>query len=44
MAAVVGIVNGRGISIHTRHGNQPNKGKLTLYKPLIHRNSRLKQL
>ena len=25
MAIVVGIVNGRGLGIDTRHGNQPNK-------------------
>ena len=41
MAAVVGIVNVRGLSIHTRHGNNPNKSKLVLYKPLIHCNSHL---
>ena len=29
---VVGIVNGRGLSIDMRHGNQPNKSKLVLYK------------
>ena len=44
MAAVVGIVSGHGVCIHTRHGNQPNKNKLALYKPLLHCNSRLKQL
>ena len=41
MAVVVGISSGRDVNIYTRHGNQPNKGKLALYKPLIHCNSRL---
>ena len=36
MAAVVGIISGRGISIHTYHGNWPNKSKVVLYKPLLH--------
>ena len=44
MAAVVGIVSGYDVSIHTRHGNLPNKSKLALYKPLIHCKYHLKQL
>ena len=28
MAAVVGIVNGCGLSTHMHHGNYPNKSKL----------------
>ena len=43
MAAVVSIISGRDLSIHTRH-EKLNEGKLVLYKPLLHRNSRLKQL
>ena len=35
MAAVVGIVSGRGISIHACRANYPNKRKLSLYKPLL---------
>ena len=41
MAAVVGIVSGHDVSIHTRHGNYPNESKLALYKPLLHCNSHL---
>ena len=44
MAVVVGISSGRDVSIYTRRVNFPNKSKLALYKPLIHCNSRLKQL
>ena len=45
MAAVVGIDSGSSdVSIYTRSGNQPNKSKLALYKPLLHYNSHLKQL
>ena len=44
MAGVVGIVSGHDVSIYTRRGNWPNKSKLVLYKPLLHYNSRLKQL
>ena len=36
MAAVVGIVSERDVSIHTRRENQPNKSKLALYKLLLH--------
>ena len=35
VATVVSIINGRGFSIDTCHKNQPNKCKLSLYKPLI---------
>ena len=42
MAAVVSIVSGCDISIHTCRENWPNKCKLALYKPLIHCNSHLK--
>ena len=41
MAAVVGIINGHGLSIHMHHGNQLNKDKLALYKPLLHCNNHL---
>ena len=34
MAAVVGIVSRRGLTIEACHKNQPNKSKLALYKPL----------
>ena len=44
LAAVVDIISGRDVSIHTRHGNLPNKSKLVLYKPLLHCNNHLKQL
>ena len=44
MAAVVSIISGRAIIIYVCHGNQSNKGKLALYKPLLHYNSHLKQL
>ena len=37
MAAVVSIISGRDVSIYTRHGSYPNKSKLALYKPLLHR-------
>ena len=36
MAAVVDIVSEHDVSIHTHYGNQPNKSKLALYKPLLH--------
>ena len=36
MTAVFGIASGRGIGIHTRRGNQPNKSKLAMYKLLLH--------
>ena len=39
MAAVVGIISGRGVSIHKCHGS-----KLALYKLLICCNSLLNQL
>ena len=44
MSAVVGIVSGCGLGIHTHCRNCPSKSELVLYKPLIHGNSRLKQL
>ena len=44
MAVVVGIVNGRDVSMHTRRGKYPNKSKLELYKPLLRRNSHLQEL
>ena len=44
MAAVVGIISRRGITIEAYHRNQPNKSKLALYKPLLHFYSHLKQL
>ena len=44
MAVVVDIINVRDLSIHMCYGNQPNKSKLVLYKPLLHYNNHLKQL
>ena len=44
MAVIVDIVSGCDVSIHTHHGNWPSKGKLVLYKPLLHCNNHLKQL
>ena len=43
MAAIVGIISRHGLRIEGRHRNQPNKIKLTLYKPLLHLYSHLKQ-
>ena len=44
MAAVVGIVSMGGLTFATSHRNQPDKSKLTLFKPLLHFYSNLKQL
>ena len=44
MAAVVGTISRHGLSIDAHHGNQPNKSKLALYKPLIQFSSGLKWL
>ena len=44
MAAVIGIVNGHGLSIEARHRNKPNISKLVLYKPLNCFNTCLKQM
>ena len=44
MAAVVGIVSRHGLRIEAHRRNQPNKSKLTLYKPLLRLYSHLKQL
>ena len=44
MAAIVGIISRRGLTIEARLGNQPNKSKLVLYKSLLHFTSHLKQL
>ena len=41
MAVIVNIVSGRDVSIHTRRGNWSSKGKLVLYKPLLHCNNHL---
>ena len=43
MAAIVDIVSRCGLRIGARHRNQPNKSKLTLYKPLLRLYSHLKQ-
>ena len=43
MAAIVSIVSRRGLRIEARHRNQPNKSKLSLYKPLLCLYSHLKQ-
>ena len=40
MVAVVGIISGHDLSIHTCHENE---SKLVLYKPLLHCNSHFKQ-
>ena len=44
VAAVVGIVSRRGLSIDACHEKQPSKYKLALYKQSIHFNCSLKQL
>ena len=44
MVVVVSIFSGRGISLHTRRGNQPNEHKLALYKPFLHGNNYFKKL
>ena len=44
MAAIVGIVIRRGITIELSHRNQPNRSKLALYKLFLHFYSKLKQL
>ena len=36
MAAVVDIASRHGLSIDVRRANQPNKSKLSFYKPIIH--------
>ena len=41
MQAVVGVVSGHGLSIYVHSEDQPNKYKLTLYKPSIYFNSPL---
>ena len=42
MAAIVDIVNRRGLRIGARRRNQPNNSKLALYKPLLCLYSHLK--
>ena len=44
MAAIVGIVSGRGLRNEANHRNQPNKSKLALYTQLLHFYSHLKKL
>ena len=44
MAAVVGIVSRRGLSIDMHCGYRSNNHKLTLYKQSLHFNSCLNQL
>ena len=44
ITAIVSIVSRYGLTIEACHSNQPNKSKLTLCKPLLHFNRRLKQL
>ena len=44
MAAVVSIISRCGLSIDVHHGNQNNKIKLVLFKPLVHFSSCLKWL
>ena len=43
MAAIVGIVNRRGLGIEACRRSQPNKSKLALYKPLLRLCNHLKQ-
>ena len=43
MPAIVSTVSRRGLRIEARHRNQPNKSKLSLYKPLLRLYSHLKQ-
>ena len=43
LAAIVDIVSRRGLTIGARRRNQPNKSKLSLYKPLLGLYSHLKQ-
>ena len=43
MAAIVGIVSRRGLTIEAHCSNQPDKSQLALYKTLIDFNSHLKQ-
>ena len=35
MAAVVGIISRRGLSIDAHSRNKPNKSKLALYNPIL---------
>ena len=42
MAALVGIVSRRGLTIEAHHRIQPNKSKLALYKPIVHVYSQFK--
>ena len=42
MGAIVNIISRRGLGIEARRRNQPNKSKLTLYKPLLRLYSHLK--
>ena len=44
MAATIGIVIRRGLTIESSHRNQPNRSKLALYKMLLYFYSKLKQL
>ena len=44
MSAVISIISRHDLSIGADCGNQPNKSKLALYKPLLHFNSHLRQL
>ena len=44
MEAIVDIISRRDLRIEAHRGNQPNKSKLALYKPLLHLYSHLKQL
>ena len=44
MAAIVGIISRRGLTIKSSHRNQSNRSKLALYKLLLHFYSKLKQL
>ena len=43
MAAMVDIISRRGLRIGACRRNQPNKSKLSLYKPLVRLYSHLKQ-
>ena len=39
---MVGIGSGHDVSMYMHRGNEPNKSKLVLYKPLLHCSSHFK--
>ena len=44
MAAIVGTVSSRDLSIDAHHRNQHNRSELVMYSPLLHFNSSLERL